>query len=251
MSEPSQGGPQGFAAAPRPTAPYPTAPRPTAQYPMAQDPMADAPTTQFPAQYPTAQYPAEQYPTRQGPPPSSPSADHDDYGGAYRDDHRDDRRDAYESSRPRRHRRGQLFAGVVLVLALIVSALLGVLTYQTLASFDLGSADPVGSVAGWAGMLAVVALVALGVFVLAVIAFVIARPKALAGFGFLASVLLPVGAVLLGLVYGGDVLRQNVEADVAAAGPAAVDAVIEELERNVPDIGPLRDLIIQIAGQGG
>jgi hypothetical protein len=222
---------------------------------MAQDPMADAPTTQFPAQYPpaqnpTAQYPAEQYPTRQEPLPSSPSAGRDDdYGGAYRDDHRDDRRDAKASARPRR--RGQLFAGVVLVLALIVSALLGVLTYQTLASFDLGSADPVGSVAGWAGMLGVVALGALVVFVLAVIAFVIARPKALAGLGFLASVLLPVGAVLLGFVYGGDVLRQNIEADVAAAGPAAVNAVIEELERNVPDIGPLRDLIIQIAGQGG
>lgn len=184
---------------------------------------------------PTAQYQARQ----------RAAADRDDYGDeygkAYRD-YPDDDRDARPSAR-RPRRRGQAFSGLVVVLALIVSALLGVLTYQTLASVDLISANPLGALEGRATTLVMAALGALVVFVLAVIAIVVARPKALAGLGLLASVLLPVGAVILGVMYGGEVLRQNVEKDVAAAGPNAVDAVVKELERKGLDIGPLRDLL--------
>ncbi|HYH31182.1 MAG TPA: hypothetical protein VD903_12410 [Pseudonocardia sp.] len=182
------------------------------------------------------------------------TADYPDYGD-HRDhrDHGDDRRrarrDTYRSARPRS--RGQVFAGVVLVLALMVSAVLGLLTYQTLASVDLISADPFASVSGWATALGGAAVGALGVFLLAAIALAIARPKALAAFVLAASLLLPVGAVVVGTLYGGDVLRQNVQDDLATESADAARALADELERSVPDIGPLRDLIVRIAGQGG
>ena len=240
MSEPSRWGPPGFDAAAGPTVPLPTVPRPTARRP--------------PAPRPTAPYP-----TRQAA-PIPPSADRDDYGGndyggndyggAYRDDdrsaNRDDHRGAHSPARPRS--RGQVFAGVVLLLALVVSALLGVLTYQTLASVDLISADPLGGLAGQATTLGAVALGAFGVFVLAVIALAVARPKVLAGLGLAASLLLPVGAVVLGVMYGGDVLRQNVENDLPTDGASAARTLLEELARNGVDPGPLGDLIVGIAG---
>ena len=218
---------------------------------------------QFPA-VPRATGP---YETRRWAAPESPPADRDDYGGAYRDDsgddygndygdYRENRRDAYRSSGPRS--RGQVFAGVVLLLAVMVSVLLGAVTYQMLVSVDLVSADPFAGLTGWATGLGAVAFGALVVFVLAMITFVIARPKVLAGMALTASLLLPAGAFVLGVWYGGSVLRQNVENDlaaqgaaVAAEGTAAVDAVVQELERRGLDIGPLRDLIVGIAGQGG
>jgi hypothetical protein len=144
------------------------------------------------------------------------------------------------------------------VLALMVSALLGVLTYQTLAAVDLISEDPLGDLAGRATTLGAVAFGALVVFVLAVIAIAVARPKALAAIGLAASLLLPVGAVALGVMYGGAVLRQNIESDLASVqndlatdSATAARTLLEELERNGVDPGPLGDLIVQIAGQGG
>jgi hypothetical protein len=246
MTQPPGWGPPGHDVPSDPTIPLPTVTRPAAPRP-------------------TAPYPTR----RQAPFP--PPADRDDHGGGYRDDdrnayrddprddrsaYRDDDRRARSPARPRS--RGQVFAGVVLVLALVVSALLGVLIYQLLASVDLFSADPLGGLEGPATTLGAVALGAVVVFVLAVIALVIARPKVLAGLGLAASLLLPVGAVMLGVMYGGAVLRQNVESDIAAGGAAvsaegaaAAEAVIQELERRGLDAGPLRDLIIQVAGQGG
>jgi hypothetical protein len=60
----------------------------------------------------------------------------------------------------------------------------------------------------------------------------------------------------MGLWYGGSVLRQNVESDIAKAGPevaaqgaaAAADAVVAELERRGVDAGPVRDLIRSAVG---
>ena len=190
------------------------------------------------------------------PPPASRNAyagyddpagdDGADYGRAdYDDTRRDARRPARSQSR------GQLFACVVLVLTLIVSVLLGVLTYQALVSVDLISADPFGSVAGWASTLGMVAVGAIVVFVLAVVAVAVARPKALAGLALGASLLLPLGAVGVGVWYGGDVLRQNVQNDIEAESAEAARAFVAELERNVPDIGPLRDLVRGLAGQNG
>jgi hypothetical protein len=184
-------------------------------------------------------------------------ADPEDYGEVYPDERVDARRARYSSDRPRT--RGQVFAGLVILLALAVSALTYVQTYQLLASVDLISEDPLGGVADQAATLAAVGFGVLGVFVLAMIAFVIARPKALAALGLAASLLLPVAALVLGLLYGGSVLRQNVGDDIAASGPAvaaqgaaaAADALVQELERRGVDAGPLRDLIIGIAGQAG
>ncbi len=171
--------------------------------------------------------------------------DYDRAGYDDRSARRDDRRPARSQSR------GQLFAGVVLVLALIVSALLGVLSYQALVSVDLISADPFGSVAGWASAFGVVAVAAVVVVVLAVVAVAVARPKALAALGLAASLLLPLGAVGVSVWYGGDVLRQNVQNDIEAESADAARAFVEELESNVPDIGPLRDLVRGIVEQSG
>ncbi len=162
--------------------------------------------------------------------------------------------DDYSSGRPRR--RGQAFSGLVLLLALALSALLYYLTYQTLVSVDILSGDPLGAVGGQVMSLGGVMFGALVVFVLAVIALVIARPKAIAGLGLAASLLLPVAALVLGLWYGGSVLRQNVEADIAQAGPevaaqgaaAVADAIVQELENRGIDAGPVRDLITGVVG---
>jgi hypothetical protein len=275
MSEPSRWGPPGFDAASGPTVPLPTGPRP----PVPRPPVATRPT----APHPTRQMAPH---TRQMPPPSPPVsrdayAAYDDRAyddrayddrayddrayddrtyddRAYDDRAYDDRADYDDRSsrrddrRPARSRsRGQLFACVVLVLALIVSALLGVLTYQALVSVDLVSADPFASVAGWASSLGVVAVGAVVVIVLAVVAVAVARPKALAGLGLAASLLLPIGAVGVAVWYGGDVLRQNVQNDIEAESAEAARAFVEELESNVPDIGPLRDLVRGIVEQNG
>ncbi|GAA0909820.1 hypothetical protein GCM10009559_80030 [Pseudonocardia zijingensis] len=219
--------------------------------PAAPDRTAFLPTTPIPtvrAEVPPA-------PTRR-----APLADeyHDGYGDSDYDDRYDDPRDdrpaRREPSRPRT--RGQIFAGLVLLLALVVSALMYYLTYQTLASVDIVSSDPLASVGSQAASLVGVMFGALVVFVLAVIALVIARPKAIAGLGLAASLLLPVGALVLGLWYGGSVLRQNVESDIAQAGPeiaaqgaaAAADAIVDELENRGIDAGPLRDLITSAVG---
>jgi hypothetical protein len=239
MSEPAQWGPPRFDAAPRPTAAYPTAPQPAGRRPAVPPPAAQD-RTAFLATTPIPTVRAE---IPRSPAPSSRPAD-DEY-------------DDYASGRPRR--RGQVFAGLVLLLVLAVSALMYYLTYQTLSSVDIVSSDPLGSVGGQVMSLGAVMFGALAVFVLALIAFVIARPKALAGLGLAASLLLPVAALVLGLWYGGSVLRQNVESDIAQAGPkvaaqgaaAVTDAIVQELERRGIDAGPVRDLITSVVGQGG
>jgi hypothetical protein len=238
MSEPSQWGPQRSAAAPYPTAPYPTAPhpngpRPAVPPPASQDRSAFLATTPIPAVRPEA--------SRSG-------------ASSYEPVEREEYADDYSSRRPRR--RGQAFAFLVLLLALVVSVALYMLTYQTLASVDILASDPVGNLASQVTMLGAVAFGALAVFVLSIIALVIARPKAIAALGLAASLLAPAGALVLGVMYGGTVLRQNVEADIAEAGPAvaaqgaaaAADAITQELQSRGIDPGPLRDWI---AGQGG
>jgi hypothetical protein len=228
MSDPPNWGPPARRAPPGPTRPYPSAPPPD-----------EPPTVQLPVipHRPPAHHPTAQYGT-------------DDFSYDRYDDYRDDRADREYEERPERRPaprrprgRGRLFAMVVLVLAVVDSVFLGTLIYQVLAGVDLTSGNPLARVDGQLGTLGVVALGAAVIFVLALIAFVVARPKLLAGLGLLASVLLPVGAVLLGIWYGGDVLAKHVDSTVSAAGPAAVDAVARELERRGIDIGPLRNLL--------
>jgi hypothetical protein len=234
MSEPSQWGPP---AAPRPTAPYPTAPRPAGHRPAAPPPAAQDRT----AFLPTAPIPTVRAEIPRSPAPRSRPAD---------DDYEDD----YSSGRPRR--RGQVFSGLVLLLALAVSAATYYLTYQTLASIRITSGDGLGGAGGQVMSLGTVLFGALVVFVLAVIALAIARPKALAGLGLAASLLLPVAALVMGVWYGGSVLRQNVESDIAQAGPevaaqgaaAVADAVVKELENRGLDAGPVRDPIRSAVG---
>jgi hypothetical protein len=197
---------------------------------------------------PTAHYPAPDRTSQYGTDDFSYDRydDHDsrdDYD--YRDERDYDERPERRPPPRRSRRRGQVFAALVLVLAVLVSVFLGVLIYQVLAGIDLTSGDPLGRLDTQLGTLGVVALGAAVVFVLALIAFVVARPKLLAGFGLLASVVLPVGGVLLGIWYGGDVLAKNVDSTISGAGPAAVDAVARELERRGLDVGPLRDLLPQ------
>jgi ABC-type transport system involved in multi-copper enzyme maturation permease subunit len=172
-------------------------------------------------------------------PRSRPAADED-----YDDD--------YSSARPRR--RGQVFSGLVLLLALAVSALTYYLTYETLAAIRITSGG--GAVGGQVVSLGGVLLGALVVFLLALIALVVARPKALAGLALAASLLLPVAALVMGLWYGGSVLKQNVESEIAQAGPqvaaqgaaAVSDAIVKELESRGIDAGPVRDLVRSIVG---
>lgn len=240
MSEPTQWGPPRFDAAPRPTAPYPTAPHPAGRRP-AVPPPASQDRTAF---LPTTPIPTVRAETPRSPAPSSRRAD-----DGYADD--------YDSGRPRR--RGQIFSGFVLLLALAAAALMYYLTYQTLASVRITSGDALGGVGSQVMSLVGVMFGALVVFVLAVIALVVARPKAIAALGLAASLLLPIAALVLGLWYGGSVLRQNVESDIAQAGPevaaqgaaAVADALVQELENRGIDAGPVRDLITNVVGQGG
>jgi hypothetical protein len=166
----------------------------------------------------------------------------------------DDYEDDHSSRRPRR--RGQVFSGLVLLLALAVSAMTYYLTYETLASVSITSGGALGGAGGQVLSLGGVLLGALVVFLLALIALVVARPRALAGLALAASLLLPVAALVMGLWYGGSVLRQNVESEIAQAGPqvaaqgaaAVADAVVEELENRGIDAGPVRDLIRSLVG---
>jgi hypothetical protein len=236
MSEPSQWGPPRFDAAPRPTAPHPTAPHPAGHRPPVPPPAyQDRTAFLATAPIPTVRAEVPPNPTRRS---RTPDVDYDDY----------------DSGRPRR--RGQIFSGLVVLLALAAAALTYYLTYQTLASVRVTSGDGLGGVGGQVMSLVGVLFGALVVFVLALIALVIARPKALAGLGLAASLLLPVAALVLGLWYGGAVLRQNVESEIAQAGPevaaqgaaAVADAIVQELENRGIDAGPVRDLIRSAVG---
>ena len=237
MSEPTQWGPPRFDAAPRPTAPYPTAPHPAGHRPAVPPPAAQDRT----AFLPTTPIPTVRAEIPRSPAPLPADDEYDDYGD-------------YSSGRPRR--RGQVFSGLVLLLALAVSALVYYLTYEALASVRITSDDSLGGAGGQVLSLGTVMFAALVVFVLALIALVVARPKALAGLGLAASLMLPVVALVMGLWYGGSVLRQNVESEIAQAGPevaaqgaaAVADAVVEELENRGIDAGPVRDLIRSLVG---
>lgn len=245
MSEPTQWGPPRPGAGHRPTAPYPTATRPSGHWQAAPPP---------PPPDPTAFQPTTPIPTvRAGVPRGGPVDDV--YGDYPEPDHRD--RDYAERDYPERpRRRGQVFSSLVLLMALAVSALLYYLTYQALASVHLTSGEALAGAGGQVVGLGTALFGALVVFLLAVIAFVVARPKTLAGLGLAASMLLPVAALVLGLWYGGAVLRQNVESDLAQAGPEiaaqgaaeVADAVIRELEERGIDAGPVRDLIRSAVG---
>jgi uncharacterized protein HemX len=212
--------------------------------PATQDRTAFLPTTPIP----TVRAEVPRSPARRPRPVEDDPRDYDsrEYDSRDYDDH---------DSRGSRSR-GQIFAGVVLLLALAVSALMYYLTYQTLASVSITSGDSLGGAGDQAIGLGGAFFGALVVFVLAVIALVIARPKALAGLGLAASLLLPVAALVLGVWYGGSVLRQNVESEIAQAGPevaaqgaaAAADAIIKELESRGLDAGPVRDLITGAVG---
>jgi uncharacterized protein HemX len=212
--------------------------------PATQDRTAFLPTTPIP----TVRAEVPRSPARRPRPVEDDPRDYDsrDYDPRDYDDH---------DSRGSRSR-GQIFAGLVLLLALAVSALMYYLTYQTLASVSITSGDSLGGAGDHAMGLGGAFFAALVVFVLAVIALVIARPKALAGLGLAASLLLPVAALVLGVWYGGSVLRQNVESEIAQAGPevaaqgaaAAADAIVKELENRGIDAGPVRDLITGAVG---
>jgi uncharacterized protein HemX len=212
--------------------------------PATQDRTAFLPTTPIP----TVRAEVPRSPARRPRPVEDDPRDYDsrDYDSRDYDDH---------DSRGSRSR-GQIFAGLVLLLALAVSALMYYLTYQTLASVSITSGDSLGGAGDQAMGLGGAFFAALVVFVLAVIALVIARPKALAGLGLAASLLLPVAALVLGVWYGGSVLRQNVESEIAQAGPevaaqgaaAAADAIVKELENRGIDAGPVRDLITGAVG---
>src|SRR5918992_557383 len=201
MSEPSQWGPQ-RSAAPHPTAPYPTAPHPNGPRP-AVPPPASQDRTAFLA---TRPIPAVQ-------PQASPRG-----ASSYEPVERDEYADDYSSRRPRR--RGQAFAFLVLLLALVVSVALYMLTYQTLASVDILASDPVGSLAGQMTMLGAVAFGALAVFVLSIIALVIARPKAIAALVRAGSWRARAGPLVRGFMYGGTGWGKNGGPATAGGGPA-------------------------------
>jgi hypothetical protein len=250
MSERSSWGPPRYETAPGRPRPL----QPTSRLPDPSYATAHLPTTPIQA---VRRQPAYQNEYRGG-----DEYGDDQYGDDGRGPDRADRHryaddvDRYASQRPRR--RGQLFAGLVVVLALVASALLYLLTYRMLASVDLSSADPFGGIGSQLLTIGGLVVGAVLVFVLALLALVIARPKALAALGLAVSLLLPVGAVVVGLVHGGSVLQQHVETSIAkvgtgaaAQGAAAADTVLRELERRGVELGPLRDLVVRVVGMGG
>lgn len=196
------------------------------------------PTVRLPAPHqPTARYEADPY-TRYYADDPVP----DERWSGYQDDLQ---QPEYEPER-RPRRRGQGFSLLVLVLAAAESILLWLVTYRALASVDFTSAEPFGRLGGHLGTFGLLVLATLVVFVLALLAMVVARPKALAGLALLASVLLPIAGVGMGVWYGGDALRRGIEESVSATGPAidtAVDRVVDEIERRIADLDPLRDLL--------
>lgn len=217
------------------------------QPPYARQPLPDeSPTVRLPAPTPrhdTAPYPLDDRYDR-----------YDRYADDrydYRDypDHADRAEPAEPVVDPRRaatergpRRRGQAFALLVLLAAAAVSLVLGMLVYEALAAVDITSADPLGGLDARLPALGTALLGALAVIVLGLVALVVARPKALAMVGLLAAVLLPVGGVLVGGWFGGEVLSKRVGDSVSAAG-SAVDDVVRELGDRGIDVGPLRELL--------
>lgn len=146
--------------------------------------------------------------------------------------------------------RGQAVGVVALVAAVIGAALLGGTLYAALDAVHVVSFDPLGAAWGWIVAFGIVAVGALGVVVFAVVALAWCRPRRTAGVALVASIVLPVLAVVLAGSLGVAVAKQHAAAELAADG-GLVDSAADVAESWNVDVGPFRGLLKSIAAASG
>lgn len=137
---------------------------------------------------------------------------------------------------------------MVLLLAVVVAAVLGVSGCLALVSIDIVSADPVGVALGWATVAGLSAVAALVVVILALATLFLCRPKSVALLAVVAAVVSPVVAVYLAVSIGVDVATQKATADLTTSGSAVAAVVLRVVDTTGVDIGPMHDLLIELAG---
>ena len=107
----------------------------------------------------------------------------------------------------------QRLSWIALVLAVVVPLLLGICIYAGLATLSLSTDNAFSSLASWLTTCGIVAGAAVAVFVLAVCAVLVSRPKFVAVTAAIVAVVLPVVVVHLAVQLGLAEAGHNVAAD--------------------------------------
>lgn len=146
----------------------------------------------------------------------------------------------------RRPARGRGHARFALVAAVLTAAAVGAATFLVLDAIDLSSLDPLGAPLFWLQVTALLLLLALLVVVVAAVAVVRCRPRGTAVAALLASLVLPVAAVIGAVAVGVPVAKSRAIVAVTSDSRVVGRALDVLVSWNVPT-GPLRDLLNQIA----
>lgn len=149
---------------------------------------------------------------------------------------------------PQRRRRAQGVAWVALILAVVGATLMGVMTYFALAAVRI-SIDPFGVALTWAAGAGTGALISMGAFVTTLVALVVCRPRHAAVVALVAAVVLPLASLFIAVPLGVSVLRVHMAEDVGD-GMALAGATVRALDEAGVEAGPLRDVLIAVAGEG-
>lgn len=139
-------------------------------------------------------------------------------------------------------RRGQGFALLCLLLAVLVAIGLFVSVFLVFDTVDVASVDPVGVAQAWLTVFGLLVVLAVAVIVMSVVAVVRARPRGRAVAALLCSIVLPVLAVAIAIQFGLSALKTNA-AEAVGADPDTIAGVIETLESYGIPTGSLRELL--------
>ena len=149
--------------------------------------------------------------------------------------------------RPTRQRRGQSLSWISVALAGLGALAVGFGLYFALARIEI-STHPLQVAADWMTL----ALVGLCLLVISlatsIVALVRARPRLVAVLALLATFILPVLAALVGIKFGLDVFAATAQAQTTDIGEGALSALVETLERNGIDPGPIVRFLVDLLG---
>jgi hypothetical protein len=139
--------------------------------------------------------------------------------------------------------RGAGLSRVALVGGVLVAAALGIGTFQFLATLDPVSISPFDGTGGWFALVVAGLLAGAFALLLAVVAVIVARPRAVALVALATCVLLPVAALAAGGLAGMEMLRLHMAADLADGGTAVLATFEDSLRAVGADPRPLLDYL--------
>lgn len=148
---------------------------------------------------------------------------------------------------PRRSR-GQLLSCAALILALLMSALVGLGVYLPLNTLDIGSLSSVTRASSWLTLLVVGLVGLVATLVLAIVALFVARPRLVATIATVLTLVLPVVSAVIAAKFGAVAFVRHTAAGAGQAATAVAHAIAVRLGAPGLDVGVLAHLIRWIFG---